>query len=91
MSDTGKGIVIGSLILGASMIVSVVLILGAAQQAQNTMVHYAAKVKKEAMDILRSQKHQFRKFEWDREVRMRNFVRDELRKLNIEAKVAAAK
>ena len=89
MNDTGKGIIMASVIVGASMIICVVLTLGAAKKCQDTAIHYLAKQKAEALDILRAQKRELRNFERNREARLRNFVRDELKKMNIEAKVSA--
>lgn len=89
MNDTGKGIIMASVIMGASMIVCVVLVLGAAKKFQDTAVHYLAKQKAEAMDMLRAQKRELKDFQRNREARLRNFVRDELKRLTVEAKVSA--
>ena len=89
MNDNGKGIVLASIVLGLSLIICTVLILGGLKKAQHNAFAFISQQKNEMVDMLRSQKHELKRFEWNREVRMRNFVRDELKNTNVEAKVAA--
>jgi len=89
MNESGKGIVVASVVLGISLIICTLLLLGGMRKFQNNAFGFVKTQKKDVIEMLRAQKKDIKKFEWNREGRIKNFIRDELKKMNIDVQKSA--
>jgi hypothetical protein len=85
MLGNKKGnVMIASVILAAALCFCTVLMLYGLKKFQNNMISYASAQKADVIDRLRDQKNEAKKFVWNREARMRDFVRKEMKSAKLE-------
>lgn len=85
MFGNKKGnVVIASVILAAALCVCTLAMLYGLRKFQNNVISYANTQKADVISRLRDQKNEAKKFVWNREARMRDFVRKELKSAKLE-------
>lgn len=85
MTGNSRGnVVVAALILAVAMCVCTAGMLYGMKKFQNNIIRYTESQKEDAILRFKDQKNQLKKFVWNREARMRDFVRKELRSVKLE-------
>ena len=88
MGNTKGNVVIASMILAAALCVCTLVMAYSLKKFQNNAFAFVDKEKMDVISRFRDQKNEFKRFEWGREARLRDLIKDELRKSTIEIKKA---
>ena len=84
MGNKKGNVVIASVILAAALCVCTLVMLYGLRKFQNNMISYARAEKADVISRLHDQKNEVKQFTWNREARMRDFVRKEMKSAKLE-------
>ena len=84
MGNKKGNVVIASVILAAALCVCTLVMLYGLRKFQNNIISYASAQKADVINRLRDQKNEVKQFTWNREARIRDFVRKEMRAAKLE-------
>jgi hypothetical protein len=84
MGNKRGNVVIASVILAAALCVCTLVMLYGLRKFQNNIISYASAEKADVISILRNQKNEVKQFTWNREARIRDFVRKEMKSAKLE-------